>query len=290
MEKRYDIVSIGHITRDVKVVVNEETPFVGGAAYFSSLSAARSGAQVLVITKVAPQDADMLVELREAGIDVINLPTQKTTSMHNIFPTGDMDHRELKLVSLAEPFTLDDIPEDLDTEVFHIASLFSGEFPQEGILELSRRGKVALDLQAVIRSYQDGAMVYGDWPDKQTYLPCMHFIKADSQEIKIITGCDDRVQGASKLHAWGAREVVITGQGEVLASDGTETVHSPITAKNYSGRVGRGDTCFLAYISRRLTHTIEESVRFSAALTSIKMESPGPFSGTVDDILARMTQ
>jgi sugar/nucleoside kinase (ribokinase family) len=38
----------------------------------------------------------------------------------------------------------------------------------------------------------------------------------------------------------------------------------------------------------RLHHDAEESVRFAAALTSIKMERPGPFSGTIDDVLARM--
>jgi sugar/nucleoside kinase (ribokinase family) len=38
----------------------------------------------------------------------------------------------------------------------------------------------------------------------------------------------------------------------------------------------------------RLHHGVEESVKFAAALTSIKMERPGPFSGTIDDVLARM--
>jgi hypothetical protein len=38
----------------------------------------------------------------------------------------------------------------------------------------------------------------------------------------------------------------------------------------------------------RRTHGIEESLRYAAALTSIKMEKPGPFLGTQEEVLARM--
>jgi hypothetical protein len=31
-----------------------------------------------------------------------------------------------------------------------------------------------------------------------------------------------------------------------------------------------------------------ESLKFAAALVSIKMETPGPFSGTMADVMARM--
>jgi hypothetical protein len=38
----------------------------------------------------------------------------------------------------------------------------------------------------------------------------------------------------------------------------------------------------------RLEHDPEESVRYAAALCSIKMETPGPFSGTDKDVQKRM--
>jgi hypothetical protein len=41
-------------------------------------------------------------------------------------------------------------------------------------------------------------------------------------------------------------------------------------------------------LSRRLTHTPEESLKFAAALVSIKMESIGPFAGTLDDVMQRI--
>jgi len=33
---------------------------------------------------------------------------------------------------------------------------------------------------------------------------------------------------------------------------------------------------------------VAESLKFAAALVSIKMETPGPFQGTLADVLARM--
>ena len=52
--------------------------------------------------------------------------------------------------------------------------------------------------------------------------------------------------------------------------------------------MGRGDTFFGAYLARRLDHSVEDSLRFAAALTSIKMESTGPFSGSLEDVIERM--
>ncbi|NLZ72209.1 MAG: ribokinase, partial [Clostridiaceae bacterium] len=48
----------------------------------------------------------------------------------------------------------------------------------------------------------------------------------------------------------------------------------------------RGDTCFSAYITERLTKDIENSVKYAAAAVSLKMETPGPFKGTREDVEA----
>jgi sugar/nucleoside kinase (ribokinase family) len=41
---------------------------------------------------------------------------------------------------------------------------------------------------------------------------------------------------------------------------------------------------------RRLDHEPAEALKFAAALVSIKMETPGPFQGTLQDVLERMKQ
>ena len=61
-----------------------------------------------------------------------------------------------------------------------------------------------------------------------------------------------------------------------------------MTNRSSVGRTGRGDTVFAAYMSRRLDHDPADSLRFAAALVSLKMEKAGPFSGTLGDVLERM--
>ena len=69
---------------------------------------------------------------------------------------------------------------------------------------------------------------------------------------------------------------------------GINSTELPLMPKNLDGRAGRGDTCFLSYITRRMTHSIDESIHYAAALTSLKMEKPLPFTGTMEDVLERM--
>jgi len=57
-----------------------------------------------------------------------------------------------------------------------------------------------------------------------------------------------------------------------------------------TGRTGRGDTTFGAYLGHRVAHSPAESLKFAAALVSLKMEGTGPFSGTLDDVLERIAE
>jgi sugar/nucleoside kinase (ribokinase family) len=144
MKKKYNIVSIGHVTNDFRIMMGVRTPFVGGAAFFSPHAAKRSGADVLVITKMAEKDKGCLSLLTDQGIDVISLPSRATTSIENIFLTEDQDNRKLNLLSLADSFSAEEIPSDIEADVFHIAALFNGEVPDEMIKKLSARGRSRL--------------------------------------------------------------------------------------------------------------------------------------------------
>ncbi len=200
---KYDIVSIGHITNEVRDMMGERTPFVGGAAWFSSFAAARSGAKVFVSTKMAGKDRGSSAVFSREGIEARFLPSKKTTSMENIFLSTDMDDRRLKLASVADFFTLEDVAAAPDAEVYHIAALFRDETPVEAIRMLAARGKVAFDLQAALRYYSGESVVYTDWEATKTWLPFIHYVKADSHETKIVTGLDSREEAAKLLHAWG---------------------------------------------------------------------------------------
>ena len=103
-----------------------------------------------------------------------------------------------------------------------------------------------------------------------------------------MTGTADREKGAEMLAEWGAEEIMVTHNTEVLILKDGEFYRAPFNPSNLSGRTGRGDTCFASYLARRLKEGPGEAVKFAAALTSMKMEKPGRFSGTEADVFERI--
>ena len=150
---------------------------------------------------------------------------------------------------------------------------------------VSRGAMVAVDVQTMLRWAENGGMVYHDWAAKREMLPYIRFLKTDAAEAEILTGTDDRVAAAKMLYDWGAKEILITHNSEVLVYDGKDIYTCPIKARNLSGRTGRGDTTFASYINERLTQDIPTALKTATALVSLKMETPGPFQGTRQDVL-----
>ncbi|MCD6122403.1 MAG: carbohydrate kinase [Spirochaetales bacterium] len=287
LKKTYDILLIGHVSKDIIIVKGRITKTLGGAVYYSSIAAKRSGSNVLVITKLAHSDIDILKELDNEEIDYLPLGSTQTTSIENIYYTGDLDRRKVTLISQADSFKIEDIPE-YKSYIYHLAGLFHGEIPDSLIEPLSTKGKIALDVQGILRRSENGKLLFRDWEKKYDLLPYVTFLKTDTAEAEIIAGTGDRRKAAKILYNMGAKEIMITHSSEVLLYDGQDIYSAPFTPSNLSGRTGRGDTCFASYLAYRLNHNIQQSLDYAAALTSIKMETPGPFRGTVKDVLSRI--
>jgi sugar/nucleoside kinase (ribokinase family) len=157
------------------------------------------------------------------------------------------------------------------------------------IIELAgKKALAALDVQCLLRRADEktGEMTFHDWPEKRALLPKIRFLKTDAAEAEILTGLQDRAEAAKVLYGWGAKEIMITHNTEVLVYDGRDIYTEPLKARNLTGRSGRGDTCFSAYITERLTRSIPEALLSAAALVSLKMEKSGPFNGTRADVEA----
>ena len=276
---------IGHLTKDIIKVNDTEKEIPGGAVYYSSIAAASSGSVVMVITRLAVEDTKYLSEMRNNSVAVSNLGSRKTVCM-NLDYSDDMETRTITVSNLADPFLLDDI-NGIEGSIFHMAGLIRGDFPDAMINRLALKGAVALDVQSILRCEKDSTLSFHDWPDKKKYLPFVTYLKTDAAEAEILTGTDDRFEAAKILYEWGAGEVLITHMSGLLVYDGH--FHSfPFTMRSMVGRSGRGDTCFAAYLAWRKKHNVQESAEYAAALTSLKMEQPGPYQGTVEDVKRRI--
>ncbi|OHE72000.1 MAG: carbohydrate kinase [Treponema sp. RIFOXYC1_FULL_61_9] len=286
----YDIIMLGHVSKDVLVDHNgAESRLLGGAIVHSAISAAKAGARVLAITKTADEDAASVDFIRSGGADLIVGSSPATTSILNVFRTADHERRDTTLLSRAAPFTASDIPSDARAAVIDLAGLFVGELPDSLIKELAGRAKIAVDAQGLLRTAMpDGTMKFLDWKGKRELLPFVTWLKTDAAEAEFLTGLQDREAAARTLASWGAKEVMVTHNSEVIVLSEGKIYRAPFTPSNLSGRTGRGDTTFSSYLARRLTHGCGDAVALAAALCSIKMEKPGPFSGTLEEVRARM--
>lgn len=284
--KNYDSIIIGHITKDFNIDhLKNLNEICGGAVLFSSASAFALGHKVGAVTKLAERDKERLDSFTISKEDIYCSFSQDSTTMRNEYFTADKEKRNSTCLSCAEPFTIDELP-NANAKIYHFAGLLYGEFPNEMIIECSKKGDVALDVQACLRhaDMSDGSMFFKDWDDKKEILPYVTYLKTDAAEAEIMTGTSNREEAAKILWELGAKEILITHNKEVLVYDGKKTYTCPIRARNLSGRTGRGDTTFAAYINERLNNSIEKSLLYATATVSLKMETPGPIKSNRDDV------
>ena len=291
--QKYDTMIIGHSSLDYNIdYLDEQVIEIGGAVVYSSASAFALGHSVLAVTKLAKKDESRLNDFAIPRENILCIYSEHSTSIRNKFFTADKERRECACISLGEPFTIDDIPE-VECGVYHLAGLIYGDFDGALIRDLAARGKVAIDVQAMLRHSDSpnstggkGApMYFCDWAEKKELLPYITYLKTDAAEAEIMTGTTDRALAAKMLHDWGAEEVVITHNTEVLAYDGKDIYTCPIRARNLSGRSGRGDTTFAAYITERLDHNVKDSLLVATGTVSMKMENRGPIKCSRADIM-----
>lgn len=287
----YDIAFIGHMCFD-EVVPYQGLARVapGSAVLCGALAAARVGMRVIVVTRMAPQDDGILGSLRQNGVDVRVIPSAETTYMKVVHPSADVDVRQIFQIKNAGFFSLGDIP-PLAARRVHLAGITDQEFSIDFITGLRKVGYwLSADMQSFVRQVQspNGNINFRDVPNKQELVRLLDMVKLDIVEATVLTGTDDVVKAARIVEGWGCPEVVITQAEGVLAQVGGQIFYEKFSNRSVVGRTGRGDTTFAAYLTRRMDHNAAEALKFAAALVSIKMETPGPFNGTLDDVIARM--
>ena len=281
----YDLMIVGPATRDKNTdYTGREELIVGGAVTYCTPAAMAAGARVFAAVKAAPTDRDVLESFHMDAADMALLPSSVTTLMSNVYFTADRERRRCGCQAQSDPVTLEEIP-DVPCKLYHLAGLLYGDFPNSLIEGLHARGMVSADAQGFLRHNEGGELRFHDWADKMTYLPYMDFFKTDAAEAEILTGLTDREAAAKQLYAWGAKEVMVSHNSEIMVYDGHGTYTCPIKARNLSGRTGRGDTTFGSYLAMRLTGAdVPAALEYATACVSLKMETPGPFRGARADV------
>jgi hypothetical protein len=221
-------VIIGHLTRDI--VPGGYT--LGGTAAYSGITACRMGADVTILTRAHPSDAQ---HPSLAGLEIINLPSKYTSTFHNVYH-NDIRTQHVRVV--AAPIMAEDVPKRLyHADVALLAPLVQevdptmipkmqglvASTPQGWLREWDARGRIkAIPWYSVGRvlPYLDAiifsdADLIGDLSILPTILETVPIVAI----TKAAAGCILYVEGKRhKIPTRPAHEVDPTGAGDTFAA------------------------------------------------------------------------
>jgi len=294
MSNKYDITFIGHMVYDEIIPFGGVARVAPGSAVLcGAMVAARVGKKVAVVTKMAEKDEHILQPMKDLGIDTFLIPSEETSYNRVLHFSANVDEREMTLLKSAGLISINDVPA-LDSTCVHLAGISDTEFDMALMQGLKARNyqSLSVDMQSFVRHINPETKnhEFSDVADKKEIAAMMDKVKLDIVEAKLLTGTDDLEKAAVIVESWGCPEVMITHSEGVLARVNGKTYCEKFSNSNVTGRTGRGDTTFAAYLSHRLDHGVAESLKFAAALVSIKMETPGPFSGTLEEVYTRIKE
>lgn len=259
----------------------------GGTSYYFShgIRHLKDTQNYKLVTALAPSEYKAVEDMRAKGIQVEVLPSKKTVYFENIYGENQ-DDREQRVLAKADPFTVEELKNE-EARFFHLGSLLSDDFSLEVVKLLSSKGKLAVDAQGYLREVRGEQVYPTDWKDKKEALKYIDILKVNEHEAEVLTGFTDPKQAAMQLAEWGVKEVLLTlgSLGSIIYAEGTFYKIPAYPPKDVVDATGCGDTYAMGYLyMRNKGASYEEAGCFAAALSTIKLEKSGPFSGTEEQV------
>ena len=258
----------------------------GGTSYYFShgISHLNDWKNYKLVTSLAPSEYSSVDELTGKGLNVEIIPSKKTVYFENSYGINQ-NNRTQRVLAKADPFTVEKI-QHIEAKIFHLGSLLSDDFSLDVIKYLSKQGILSVDAQGYLREVR-GENVYPiDWCEKKEALKYVHILKVNEHEAKVLTGLDDYQAAARQLAEWGVKEVLLTlgSEGSIIYAENSFYYIPAYPPKEVVDATGCGDTYMLGYLyMRNKGVSYEEAGCFAAALSTVKLEKSGPFSGTEED-------
>ncbi len=284
-----DICCIGHITLDKIVTPKQTTYMSGGTSYYLShgISRLKDIKHYKLVTALAESEYPSAEAIRDLGIHVKIIPSRNTVYFENIY--GDNpDDRSQRVLAKADPFTIENLA-DVEANIFHLGTLLADDFSLEVIQYLSTKGILSADAQGYLREVR-GEKVYAiDWEEKKEALKYIDILKVNEKEMEVLTGHSDPEKAAVQLAEWGVKEVLITlgSLGSLIYAEGEFHRIPAFPPKEVVDATGCGDTYAAGYLyMRNQGASYYDAGCFAAAMSTLKLEHHGPFSGTEDEIQA----
>ncbi|MFW9827118.1 MAG: PfkB family carbohydrate kinase [Candidatus Thorarchaeota archaeon] len=277
-----DIVIIGHLAKDIIEIDGISYNSLGGAVYYGGIAGRYMGIKISIITRLKKSDYNLLEIFNKNQIQYYVYPSEETTGLRNIYSSKNMEFREYKPLGFAGSFKKEELPKfKKPPKYFLVGPIVAHEVDIDLLKHIKKKYRnVCLDIQGFIR-YVDHVKVFYKpltLEEKKEIISNINVLKLDQTEAKILTGYKDFRKAAKDIAGFGPKEILITHEKGVSLYKSNEIYSFQWKSKNFFGRTGRGDTAFVSYLGSRINKDPEESLKFAAALTSLKLEKPGPFN------------
>ncbi len=280
----YDVLCIGNYTKDTIVSPMGVRYVDGGAVNYAAHAAARLGLKTAVVTRLAQEHARVVEKLTQAGIDCRAIYAPESTCMKLEYPTNDPDVRHLSVTSTAGSITVNEV-KNLKAKAVVIGTSLRGEVGLDVIEAMDEKDTLlAADAQGFVRVLRGQRLEYEPWGEMNATLAHLDILKADAVEAEFLTGESDIREAAVAFARMGRAEIVLTHKDGLLVLAEGQFHAARFYPRNLDGRSGRGDTCIGAYVAMRLTKPPAEAGIWAAAVTSLKMETLGPFNRSIKEV------
>lgn len=281
------ICCIGHITHDKIITPQSERHMPGGTSYyFAHAMYHLNGAKGFrLVTSIGPDDMASVNELRQMGVAVDVIPSRHTVFFENKYG-ANQNNRTQRVLAKADPFTAESL-RNLKASIYHLGSLLADDFSLDVIRSLDGRGVVSVDAQGYLREVRGNEVFAVDWPWKREALRHIDVLKVNEYEMDVLTGQNEAHDAALQLAEWGVKEVCVTlgDFGSVVLENDHFYDIPAYPPKAVVDATGCGDTYSTGYLYMRSRGADPgEAGQFAAAMSTLKLEAPGPFSATEDDI------
>jgi sugar/nucleoside kinase (ribokinase family) len=280
----YDVLYIGNYTKDTIITPLGVKHVDGGAVNYAAHAAARIGFKVAVVTRLAREDLRVVEKFAQVGVDCFPTLTPQSTLMKLEYPTHNPDIRNLSVVGTAGSITVSEV-EGLHARAAVIGTSLRGEVGLDVIGFLHQKGQLlAADMQGFVRVLRDQNLVYEPWEEMQATLAYLDILKSDAVEAEFLTGERDIHKAAQIFAQMGPKEIVLTHKDGLLVLADGQFHEVEFYPRKLDGRSGRGDTCLGTYAAVRLKMPPSGACVWAAAVTSLKMETLGPFDRSVSEV------
>lgn len=281
------ICCIGHITLDKIITQKFEAYMPGGTAYYFAKALRNFDHENFrLVTSVGESEMKTVDELRAEGFDVEVIPSRESVFFENKYG-NNMSNRTQRVLAKADPFTIEKL-KDVKADIFHLGTLLADDFSLDVIQELSKRGRVSVDIQGYLRRVEGEAVVHEDYARKREMMQYVSILQANEKEMEVLTGSAIPHEAARILADWGVEEVLLTHSnlGSLIYTGGVFYDIPAFPPVELVDATGCGDTYMAGYLYKRCKGaSYQEAGTFAAAMCTLKLQNKGPFSGTVEDVV-----